>query len=656
MIARASLAASLLLPLLAAAQAPPADNPNQEARRVAERLGRERNVEGLRVILESRNVDLIAAYDSGMRHGPVGPKMSAGMEALLVRFHDDPVVGGAARVLATWDHPQTRAYCEKLIAEWRSGSVRRSTYPMRDSALKCEAPGTEAALREWIGSPRPPDAEDLRQIVSFLGRRHDAQAVPVLARLDFGPALEIAPAIVAALLDIGTPEAGEAALARLAELKRIGGGRPEEARRVGLQRLASEPDKLAIPYALFRRYEPEAARASAATWLAKRKDPDALDDTFALLSATPPRYDAVQALVATNDVATWRRARDEVERLHRAGAWDAGHYRFAAAELDRKLADPAAHFAQQEAQRRYQAYQQAVAPIMKARSEASAARAGDPARGFDALRALALRQEVLARENGIDARAPYGGVAADLARQFHDLADFARFRLGRPGDAVALYESAERWGFPYAALPIADTQEWDLRNRDAALLTYRRIAAGARTLWTGDGPGEARVRGALLHWVRAQETWLAEGRRFRGEIDEADLATAALVATFGAMLAENGPVVPRLPPASPESLVRELDAVPPSGAAFLATALAMQYLPGARAIRAHAARMDPAGFSTAAFFVLVQHLDPVRHPEGMSLFPDLARDRSPRHALRVAAREFLRERGIVDRVPDRPLR
>ena len=639
------------------AHAAAGDNPNAEARRVAERLGQERNVEGLRVILESRNVDLIAAYDSGMRHGPVGPKMSAAMEALLVQYYDDPVVGGASRVLATWDHPQTRAYCDRLIAEWRSGRVRPSTYPMRDSALKCDAPGTQAALREWIASAKLPEPEDLRQIVSFLGRRRDAEAVPILAKLDFGTALEIAPAIVGALLDIGTPEAGQAALERLAELKRYGGGRPEGTRATALQRLSSDPDKVAIGYALFKRYEPEAARESAATWLAKRGDRDALDDTLALLAATPPRYGVVQALIATGDLGVWRRARDEVERLHRAGAWDDSHYRFAASELDRKLADPAAHFAQQATQQRYQAYQQAMAPILRARNDANAMKAGDPAGWFDTMRKLAYRQEAVARENGVDAKTLYGGIPGDVAQQFLHLGDFARFRLKRPAEAIPLYEAAERWGLVVAALAASDTTEWDLGDRAAALAIVRRLANDLRTKASlPEGRADAAFTAALMHWADAQGAWLAERRPFRGTIDEADVAAASLVAMFGGMAVEGGPQPPALPPTSGDALARELSAMPASGAAFIATALATQYLPTARAIRSHVARMDPAGYATASFFVLVQHLDPVRQTEGMRLFPALAQDRSPGHPLRVAAREFLRERGIVDRVPDRALR
>lgn len=139
-------------------------------------------------------------------------------------------------------------------------------------------------------------------------------------------------------------------------------------------------------------------------------------------------------------------------------------------------------------------------------------------------------------------------------------------------------------------------------------------------------------------------------------IDEADLSIAALVAFFGGARGDGGPTGPTLPPQDRQALARELAAMPASGAAFVATALATRYLRSAHAIREHVARMDPAGFSTAAFFVLVQHLDPVRQPEGMRIFPALVEDRSPGQPLRVAAREFLRERGIVDRVPDRPLR
>ena len=646
--------ACLAVPIAAAQPSPPA-NPNAQASALAERLGRDRNAEGLQLILESRNADLLAAYRRGisMRAGAM-PPMRPEIESLVLRFLDEPAVARGLRELAGLERTQSRALFDKLLADWKA---HPGAYDLRNAVLRTDAPGAEADLLAWLASATPPARDDFRGIVHFLAEKRYAPAIPVLASW---PAEDPddASAVLHALVDLGTLEAIRAAFPRLARLKEDSTPRAAEIRRSVLQKLSPPKEGVALGYAEFRAAEPEAAKASAPAWLEKRKDRAALDDTVASLASPQVGGNSVLVLLATDDPLVWKRARDEVERLHASGALDEPRYRFAVIELDRKLADPRAHFAQREQERRYKAYEEGARPILQARAAAVASMADDPAKTYEVLRQLALRQEALARESGLDARTLYGGIPGQISQAFMQVGDIARFRLKRPADAIAAFEGAARWGFAGGGMAVADTQQWDLRDTAAALATWRGVAAELRSpLGRAAAQGEDVLRSAMAHWAEAQAAWLGEHKTFRGTVGEDDVALAALLVLYRGAMVESSIDIPRLPPqGDAATLARDLAAIQASGTAFVLTVLATQYLPSARAIRTYFDRMDPAGFGAATFCVLVQHLDPVKEPEGARVLPALVRDPSPRHPLRVAAREFLRERGIVDRVPDRPLR
>src|SRR6185369_17999398 len=123
----------------------------------------------LETIVRARNLDLLAAYDRGLRNAtlgkPVRAPLPAGIEAIIIRNYADPVIGGALRVLCTGGADyQTRALFDLFYAEWRSGKVRPSTYPMRDSALKTTVEGVEKPLLDWVTATDPPQPEDRRVI------------------------------------------------------------------------------------------------------------------------------------------------------------------------------------------------------------------------------------------------------------------------------------------------------------------------------------------------------------------------------------------------------------------------------------------------------------------------------------------------------------
>ena len=119
---------------------------------VPARLGLERNVEGLQTILEARNVDLLAAYDRGLRQsvkwapGMKAQPLPPGIEALMVKHYADPVIGAPMRELVSHSNfvYGTRELFDLFLAEWRSRKVRPSTRSIRDSALSTHQAGIEA--------------------------------------------------------------------------------------------------------------------------------------------------------------------------------------------------------------------------------------------------------------------------------------------------------------------------------------------------------------------------------------------------------------------------------------------------------------------------------------------------------------------------------
>jgi hypothetical protein len=665
------LAASSMLVFLAwtspvAAQAPQAStqSPGVQSRQDAERHGRERNAEALQAILESRNPELLEAYERGVRNTSVGAdpprKMPPAIEALLVRYYDDPVIGGPLRVLATTDRHQTQVLFDLLLAEWRSGKIRSSTYPMRDSALRTDAPGVEPRLLEWIASDRPPPTEDLKAIISFLGTRQYAPAVPVLRRL--GPEasqVEIAVSCTAALLKIATPESIIAALDRLGQMRAMDTPRAREAREYFLVNFVNLPPTVPLPYERFLAAEPDAARRYAPVWLGKRKDLAALPDTLALLADT--RFlGALDAIVASDSPAAWQRARAEIESLQKEGRVSDAQYRQIRTVLDDKIADPEKHFAQVRREKRDREYEQRRAPIARAKNEAYRLKESDPSAYFAAMLKQARSLEALAIEYDDKPRVPGGGVPGDLEREFTELGDFARFRLRRPREALELYAAAERWGGQLGAFARADTLQFDLKDRAGALAIWKGFLARFNVPHATD-PQTEEFEKWVRRWLEAQVAWLANGRRFSGAIDEVDMVGPQLAMMFwGAGGGEEPdelravrrlmlPVVRRTDPpgtVDPKELARLVAALPPSGFILMRSAGWLPWMPDAASILAFLERNDPAGYVSAAIFAAVARDE---EDVGRFLRGATGRDEIPAQ-FREAATRFLRDRRIISRL------
>ena len=339
--------AAILLALACAIDAPAATNPNDAARELATRLGRERNVEGLQTILEARNVDLLIAYERGFRLWSmnVQPRpvaLPSGIEALMVKHYDDPVIGGPLRILCAVNGTayKSRRLFDLFFAEWRSRKIRQSTYPMYDSALQTDQPGVEAPLLEWLQAADAPRGEDRRRILWFLGRRQHAPSQSAfIAMLRTGSDPD-ASTLAWVLVDMGKAEGIDAVLDQVPAWR---SNPPKDnldiADRI-VARIASPPASVPIPYRRLQAALPPGDRRYAVTWLATRKDMDALDDVYAQLEDEKQFGPALNALLGTGSPEIRRKTRAEVDRLQQAGRLQGGQYLYAKTILDAKPAEP----------------------------------------------------------------------------------------------------------------------------------------------------------------------------------------------------------------------------------------------------------------------------------------------------------------------------
>jgi len=315
-----------------------AQNANEEARKLAQRLGRERSVEGLQTIVAARNRELLEWYERGWRETSQrekGVPAPEAIEAIVVKNYRDPEMGPALRTLvsANWTPYRSRELFDLMFEEWRSGKERPTTYRIRDGIFRTELAGIEAPALAWLAESPGPGEYDANAIMQFLSERKYGPAVPVMARKAKERVSGDGRAIVDWLLAIGNDEAVAAVVERLAWLRDRSGGIEE---RVFIaNRLAALP-------------------ASA------RLDLDALEKAIGPAELRDPRYAAAA----------------------------------------RMLADPAKHRAAQVAQAREAEAAKKRAGIASRTAEAERLRSSDPKAYVDAMQA-ALGDAEQTREVGM---------------------------------------------------------------------------------------------------------------------------------------------------------------------------------------------------------------------------------------------------------------
>lgn len=475
----AAFVATLLLACaLARAQQPPAANANAQAKQQAMRQGDERSAEGLESILRARNVELLHAYarrfqessarlSARRKYDPV--PLPDEIEALMVRYYADPVVGGPLRRLCTSSGTlsRSRALFDLLFAEWRSGKVRPEEFTLPLCALQSEAAGVEGPLLDWIVAADAPKAEDKRRIIEFLGKRKYAPAEPVLAAL-LRKGDAAGSAASHALLAIGTPDAIDAVIERLTALRREPAGSKAGAEIKSLVgRLSLLPPSVALPYTRLRAALPEGVCELAIPWLRERKDLGAVPDALLMLPGEMTYIRALRALVDSDSPDVWKKARVEVERLRKDGRMNEQQYRYASAVLDAKIENPEMHFSQKNWMERSKQFRERRDALVKANEPALKLRDSDPAGYVAGMRTYLVGLEDLASDQ--DKQPGVTGARGDIGTGYQELGHFVRFNMKRPKDALELYMAAKRNGAGLGDFAVADTLQFGLRDSKRAL-------------------------------------------------------------------------------------------------------------------------------------------------------------------------------------------
>lgn len=672
----------LSIPVAAFAQpAAPAANLNQEAIELAQRLGRECSAEGLETIINTHNVDLVTAYERGFRetltHIATEAKKNIPLpddiEALIVKHYDDPQVGAALRMLFTSSRTvyQTRALFDLMYAEWRSGKVRPSTYPIRDSILQTEQPGIEGPLLELLLTLAQPEQADGTRLINFIAARKYRPAVPVFTAMSKNakPGAQFASTLQGALLTIGTPDAIDALLQRLVWLREQPPG-PDVAKEIAAlaSRISQAPVETPLDYASFRKALPttlnDEMKSSLLSFIARRKEKQGVPDALLLLAETKFYQRSLEALVALDSPEIWKQARVEVERLNQQGALNDGQYRYATSLLDPKIADPEKYFAEQQRRGREKEFDAKRTALYAARNTVQKLKDAQPEQYVTGYLDFLKGKERLAQEYADLPSA--AGLRSETANDYVNLGHLVRFKLRQPARALEIYASAERLENQLPAVfSLADFYQFEMRDKAKALAEYERMRELLQRARTSGNDMEAGFGNWAKNWLTHQVEYLKTGKTFSGAVTRDEIAGPAMLMYFGAGFArENdylglGPLNRMLseatsgkadaPQLDRKTIAETLNALPPSSMTLMGSVALMTLMPDAGAILNFLARHDPAGYATAGFFALV---DMVGEKAGAAretamLLPGLALPPSDSTSpLRAAAARFFTERRI----------
>lgn len=664
-------------------------NPNQQARALARKLGRERSVEGLETIIGTRNIDLLGEYERGFRETSMqafsdnkykSTKLLPEIEALIVKHYHDPQVGGALRALCASNGTKyhTRALFDLMYTEWRSGQVRASTYPMRQSILQTDLPGIEAPLLELLQTPGPINDEDMRWIIRFLGDRRYRPAVPVLIALqkDAKPNAAFALTVNSALLKIGTADATTTVLSRLAWLR----GRPLDAEVTKeteflISQIAQTSEEIPLDYAEYKRALPavlsDGAKASLITTVARRKEKRAVPDLLPLLAEAKFYTRAFETLVAFESVDVWTRTRAEIERLRQQGKIDDGQYRYGVALLDKKIANPAKHFADKKQLDRQNEFTAKKSTLYATKQSLLKLKDSQPEQYVAAYLNYLKSQEQLAEEY---ADLPSGGrVSTELSSDYFSLANLVRFKLKQPVKAIDLYGKIQEAGNPWGQIGAADTYQFDLHDTAKAAETFQRLLEKQQRAPASRNRTEARFGNWQKTWLTHQVNFLKTGKPFSGTIGLEDMSNFVFVLYFSVATAMQGdflgvaPLYESMakslndrsggPQINRQEIAEKLETLPQSHLTVVGTMMLLSLLPDAGAILRYLEKHDPAGYLSACLFAAVQFID--RQDRGSqattTLLPGLALDPSgPANPFRMASERFLKERRVKLEIPADP--
>lgn len=568
----------------------------------------ELNIERVRGLIAQRNQELLFRE---INSATIGRELPPALEALAIEHYADavvqrPLIGRLGMEIDTKTYERYPKYRSRKLFDLMYADLKAARDPHHYAIrIICTDLPVEAELAALLPSLTPAAANE---IVMFLGARRYAAAVPALQALQARVPYErntnqMIERVDWAYVQIGTPEAIQALLARLRSLG------PVRDERAGFEvwnillyvnRLpAGRPPSYAELDAALPAQLNDSSWSEVIKLIAARKEKAGIPRLLRAIAETPKADEAVDALLAVGEPADWRAGRAALERSALAGERKTPLL----AKLDAGISNPGQAYAQRDERERAQAAELAQRRLGEQRQAIAGYRTTDPARYGAEMKKLLQAEASSSRPD-------------NLVRDYDSLAAFYRFTLRQPDEALALYSIASTRRPPnsldIAALGAADTLRFDKRDARKAIEQYRRAANSVAAA----NPREARMLAGFKRWMDVEVAYLETGRRFSGTIGAEDMQTAFLW-VVGAMQREpmvpapDGPSLARLPP-SQMQIGRALQAV-------------LGLSPGE--MLPFFEKHDPAGYVTATVLAFA-----------------LAKEPSP--YVKAAAETFFRTRGI----------
>jgi tetratricopeptide (TPR) repeat protein len=392
-----------------------------------------------------------------------------------------------------------------------------------------------------------------------------------------------------------------------------------------------------------------------------------IDQGYKVLGRVAPMHNRpLGLLLEYPDVAVWRRASDELERLKREGRVADEAYAAGKQQVDRALADPQLTLARMRARDARVQFEKRRAALGVGSVRIDAMRSESPRIYADQQAKYLARLDEIAREIGDE------GVFYDVAGHYFALGMMVRFQLREPREAVTYFEKAAAYHLAMAQVALADTYQLELKDRNAALAAYERALAEATSqpkarLFFPYSPRGNRMNDFWRAWLAQEVEFVRTGKPFQGPIPE------NVIAGFFDSIYGNGGYFYRdfagdFPPAGPPNdwsdvesslggiekagLAAKLEKLPPSRLYFFVALRQVSALPAADILR-YLARNDPSGYWTTCLLGTVNYLDS-RGTErrelavrtgAAQLLPGMAAAGKP-NALSSAATQFLATRGL----------
>jgi len=657
--------------------------PSEQALRLAAKICSERDLDGLRTVVELHDRALLLRCRGNWRTpDEVLPDQ---LEALIVEHYRVASVGNILRRLigespgqpgdSQWfPKYRTRALFELMYQDLASNP---QSLGIARALASTDLPGIEPALLELLPRVSPGEAAF---IVSLLQRRKFAPAIPLLRKLQEStpPSQNVnqfLERISATFISIGTPEAMDALMHRLAWLM----DQPANVRRnevFGMLYSLTErlPADAPFDYARFRKLlgsslSDPSDKLQHVKLIQARKEKLGIPD---LINYLPMRGDAVVgALLEVGSPDDWRKARAELERFQSEGKIDAVHFSDVKRRLDAAILDPGIV----TAATRDRAFQREKGALSSVLIEANKARDSDSARY------VAMFQEYLAGLERL--RSQYtgspssGGMHDEIRNGYMDLAGYVRFVQKQPERAAGLYQKAAAMGAARAGeksildvggidMLLGDVYQFDLRNSVAALEHYELALDRVNKTQTEGSDIEKAFFGRQKIWLQHEIAYLKTGRTFAGTVERDDALGFIGLAFFASDPAFGGQDTRALykDPAwrtdrskvDREKLREKMEQLPSSRVTLLKTIVPLSLLPTEASILRYLKKHDPSGYLSACILGAVPYIDQVLKDQGdkdtadqmRAILPGVFVDAPQRgNAFRLASARFLKENRIT---------